>query len=213
MLRIRTLISLLCLIWLALGKTLPSSYSLAKRVETVLGHRRMAEAQAMVYMQTNRLSWQPGYGRQGGEQLGPGVYITPGYGEYTLNQNPADWSCIIMIDQARLARLPKIWIPEEDEDCNQLWFNDRNIRRYIQGKGLNPDRTLRLSVIYDQFPKAYQILIPSALVNSLQATTWCYRPEDSHQVPRQRADIDNWPRVRDEEYKNESPNAIEEGLI
>ncbi|KAF2748132.1 hypothetical protein M011DRAFT_476753 [Sporormia fimetaria CBS 119925] len=175
----------------------------------VLGHRKVAEAQAIKYMQDEVVTWQSGFG--GGEQLGPGVYLTQGFDEWKGGvSSETDWYCVISVDQTKLDRLPKIWIPEENEDCVGLWYAKDALRKYLRSrKKANPKRTILLSVIQGQTPKAYQILVPPDLVDSLKMEPNCFKPEDKGQVPQQAADIFNWKNVRDEEYKNEDPNRFQ----
>ncbi|KAJ0374954.1 hypothetical protein COL26b_006826 [Colletotrichum chrysophilum] len=107
----------------------------------------------------------------GGAQIGKGVYITPGPGQW--EGNPGDWHCLITANRIAVDNTIKAWIPQNTWwkiGAQYDWASTQTVNnKKVDDEAFN--RALRMSKIDKtndavKFAKgAKQLLIPTDLVN------------------------------------------------
>ncbi|KAJ5396810.1 hypothetical protein N7509_004923 [Penicillium cosmopolitanum] len=92
-----------------------------------------------------------------GQQIGWGVYLSTGPGEW----KGYEWNCAIWADLDKWEAAPKAWIPEEDECGNSLLQPKSEFARnkYVESLGLDPEKTVFISPVYDHHDPVYQVLV------------------------------------------------------
>ncbi|KDN61238.1 hypothetical protein CSUB01_11341 [Colletotrichum sublineola] len=125
---------------------------LAFQLGIVLSH---PSQQAAEYNSNGRLSYNPL--RSAREQLGPGVYTTPGPGQWA--GKPEDWHCLITGLENEIKFMDEVWIPRD------YWWNARAMFEYVEEnfEDVNLDYAMRLSRV-DEHEDITQLLIPDHLV-------------------------------------------------
>ncbi|KAM3549364.1 hypothetical protein MY1884_008772 [Beauveria asiatica] len=125
-----------------------------------IGYRRVHPDQASKYKEAGTLTDDriTGY-----TQIGDGVYLTAGYGEW--EGKPGDVDCVVTADEEEFRKVAKVILP--DESLSDMSYED--IDEYIKSQDSSWDtlKTIRISHI----PKygdgqVSQMLIPQALLNS-----------------------------------------------
>ncbi|KAJ0276413.1 hypothetical protein CBS470a_010820 [Colletotrichum nupharicola] len=112
-----------------------------------------ANEQAKQYNAKGRITFDPAKAQ--GNQIGVGVYTTPGPAEW--KGNPGDWSSTV-------DSIPKVWVPE------QYWWNIQGMYTWAdktftkKTKNFDFDNVLRLSQIGNYEPTK-QLLIPTYLLS------------------------------------------------
>ncbi|KAK8915261.1 hypothetical protein MANI_016127 [Metarhizium anisopliae] len=132
------------------------THSVEKRGQNVIiGYRTVAEAQAREYIAAKTLTLtKPPVGIQ----IGTGVYTSPAPGEWP--GGPTSWYCAILADAEALANTAKAWVP------STYWFKgDGEIDSFIKAQGLDPLKTMRMSLI-DGLASRQQMVIPTGLLNN-----------------------------------------------
>ncbi|OAA72186.1 hypothetical protein ISF_01259 [Cordyceps fumosorosea ARSEF 2679] len=179
--------------------------SVDKRGQNVIiGYRTVAKEQAQDYMAKKTLTLtRPA----NGQQIGDGVYTSPEPGEWPIHgSNP--WYCAIFADAEALASTAKVWVPRE------TWWKSSAIDGFISGQGLNPAKTMRMALVYNE-EHLQQMLIPKALLNSegggLGISVLC--KEKLEELPRARVDYESreWKNAKGEVQK--PVKAAEEGAV
>lgn len=120
--------------------------------------------------------------------------------------------CVVTVDKDILDSYIKIWIPQYNPDRphNRIWGYWKGIEDFIRREGLNPRRTIRMSIMSDFSGQKVQVFIPMEMVDDLHATVWCFKPGDLAKMDRShRPDVDyrSWPHQYDTQYEHESPHA------
>ncbi|KID86253.1 hypothetical protein MGU_06686 [Metarhizium guizhouense ARSEF 977] len=132
------------------------THSVEKRGQNVIiGYRTVAEAQARDYIKAKTLTLTKA---PVGIQIGTGVYTSPAPGEWP--GGPTSWYCAILADAEALANTAKAWVP------STYWFKgDGEIDSFIKAQGLDPLKTMRMSLI-DGLESRQQMVIPTGLLNN-----------------------------------------------
>ncbi|KAI8175793.1 hypothetical protein K4K51_007139 [Colletotrichum sp. SAR 10_75] len=135
-----------------------------------IGYRTVHPDQAKIYNQNHRIVYKPAL-TTGGAQIGKGVYITPGPGQW--EGNPGDWHCLITANRIALDNTIKAWIPPNTWwkiGAQYDWASTQTVNnKKVDDEAFN--RALRMSKIDKtndavKFAKgAKQLLIPTDLVN------------------------------------------------
>uniref|UniRef100_L2FRI6 Uncharacterized protein n=2 Tax=Colletotrichum fructicola (strain Nara gc5) TaxID=1213859 RepID=L2FRI6_COLFN len=148
-----------------------NSASTSQAGRITIGYRTVHPDQARAYNREHRLVYNPGLTR-GAAQIGKGVYLTPGPGQWV--GNPGDWHCHVTANKKAVENVLKAWIPEN------TWWNINKQYEWAAKQTVNKvkvddeafNRALRMSKIDKtddpgvKFAKgAKQLLIPSDLVN------------------------------------------------
>ncbi|KAE8371138.1 hypothetical protein BDV26DRAFT_299062 [Aspergillus bertholletiae] len=152
-----------------------------------IGFRRVSEEQAKQYQKAgDTLTLVK---EVQGSELGQAVYTTPGRDDWPAG--PTQWYCVIQAEEAALKKTDKIWIPEkvinDAKKAKDSKAKNQVIDAYIgqhdkkakAGTKLNPQETLRMSVIGGSRDHALQMAIPPGLVGKkspLKTTVHCVPP-------------------------------------
>ncbi|EAU92056.1 hypothetical protein CC1G_06043 [Coprinopsis cinerea okayama7 len=141
-----------------------------------------------------------------GQQLGPGVYASPGPGEWE-----GDMQCFIQANGVEWDRVPKVWIHQFAIDSidngkavcgSRLFWNENRYHRedYIKRRGATPANTVLFSHIEtdknkipDPKKDKVQMLIPKAVGENpkLDIRIYCFPPGDQ-QIPTKLAAWETW---------------------
>ncbi|KAK1507578.1 hypothetical protein CTAM01_02690 [Colletotrichum tamarilloi] len=121
-----------------------------------IGYRTVSAEQARQYNRDGRISFDPA--RALGNQIGVGVYTTPGPGQWP--GNPGDWYCQITARKSKMKSIDKIWIPRD------YWWNIGGMYDYVESNfpSIDLDYSMRLSLIAD-YEHLTQLLIPTYLLS------------------------------------------------
>ncbi|OAA56763.1 hypothetical protein ISF_07279 [Cordyceps fumosorosea ARSEF 2679] len=175
---------------------------LAERGPSIfVGYRTVSAAQAELYRKAgNTLVYT---GSQSSDQLGPGVYISPNFGDWP--GSPDGWVCAILADALLWNPVNKAWVPEF-WNGKPLWWkkNEANMVAYLKnigGSNFVMTNTIRLSII-DGF-RLLQLLIPGNMVENrkiLNTRTQCAAKTDKKGIEAIKAygsvDWSKWPNVK-----------------
>ncbi|KAM3466624.1 hypothetical protein MY5147_001949 [Beauveria neobassiana] len=190
----------------ALALTLASFGAAAPLAERgpsiVIGYRTVSAEQAKIYKDAgNTLVWTK---TESSDQLGPGVYISPKYGDWP--GQPNGWDCVILADSTPWNPVNKAWVPEKNDQGQNLWWNAGATARAaylktIGGSNFTPENTVLLSQI--QGFQLLQLLIPPQLVKDpkyLKTTTQCAAKSDTAGIEAIKkygpVDWSKWPNVK-----------------
>ncbi|KAK9444064.1 MFS multidrug transporter [Metarhizium brunneum] len=125
-----------------------------------IGYRRVHPNQAAKYKEAGTLTDDPITGHT---QIGEGVYLTAGYGQWEGHAGDVD--CAVTADEEEFRKVPKVILPDEQ----LLDTTHEEIDAYIksQDSSWDPLKTIRISHIpkYGDGTVA-QMAIPQALLNS-----------------------------------------------
>ncbi|KAF4805908.1 hypothetical protein CGCSCA5_v014914 [Colletotrichum siamense] len=156
-----------------------------------LGYRTVSKEQAKQYNSKGRITFDPAKAQ--GNQIGVGVYTTPGPAEW--KGNPGDWYCHITARKSTVDSIPKVWVPK------QYWWNIQGMYTWAdktftkKTKNFDFDNVLRLSQIGNYEPTK-QLLIPTYLLSGkgmdLKVTcraNWKDLPSNKP------VDYSKWPKV------------------
>ncbi|KAH7153645.1 hypothetical protein EDB81DRAFT_932308 [Dactylonectria macrodidyma] len=122
-----------------------------------------------------------------GNQIGVGVYTTPGPGQW--EGNAGDWHCQITANRSALDKLHKVWIPRG------YWWNITALYRFLEDNySFNPNLAMRISKIAKyKKEKVTQLLIPTDLLSKkdpdLRAT---YKAKYKELPTTQKVDYSFW---------------------
>ncbi|KAI8288776.1 hypothetical protein K4K60_010266 [Colletotrichum sp. SAR11_57] len=125
-----------------------------------LGYRTVSKEQAKQYNVKGRITFDPAKAQ--GNQIGVGVYTTPGPAEW--KGNPGDWYCHITARKSTVDSIPKVRVPK------QYWWNIQGMYTWAEKtftkttKNFDFDNVLRLSQIGNYEPTK-QLLIPTYLLS------------------------------------------------
>ncbi|TIC90636.1 hypothetical protein CH35J_011820 [Colletotrichum higginsianum] len=163
---------------------------LVKRDKIIIGYRRVSKEQAADYERNGgTLTYDPRLAT-GGQQLGPGVYISPRRGAWPIGGD-SDWA-----DSEAVDNLSKVWVPSFSHDFDNLWYvSEETMTAYIKevDDGIDPEKAFRLSRI-DRDENSLQMLIPPGLLNGqgggLGITVEC--DPDANKVPTDAVDYENF---------------------
>ncbi|KXH62172.1 hypothetical protein CNYM01_09306 [Colletotrichum nymphaeae SA-01] len=152
-----------------------------------IGYRTVSAEQARQYNRDGRISFDAA--RALGNQIGVGVYTTPGPGQWP--GNPGDWYCQITARKSTMKKIDKLWIPRE------YWWNIGGMYDYAESNfpSIDLDYTMRLSLIAD-YEHLTQLLIPTYLLSGhgLDLKVTCQ--EDWRSLPdTTEVDYYFWPKV------------------
>ncbi|KAK1948750.1 hypothetical protein LY78DRAFT_709772 [Colletotrichum sublineola] len=141
-----------------------------------IGYRTVSPQQAAEYNSNGRLSYNPL--RSAREQLGPGVYTTPGPGQWA--GKPEDWlvHCLITGLENEIKFMDEVWIPRD------YWWNARAMFEYVEEnfEDVNLDYAMRLSRV-DEHEDITQLLIPDHLVIEYSALFQVICKQDWRNLP------------------------------
>ncbi|MCJ1443105.1 MAG: hypothetical protein MMC23_003602 [Stictis urceolatum] len=149
----------------------------------IIGYRVVRPGQATEYKDAgNTLTYVPS---KNPAQLGPGVYTSPGIGQWTFLDD--DVYCAILADSTAWSNVNKAWVPKSYRGCNQLWYpkSSSDIPNYL--KELDPSFTTANTVLLggiagSGFGHLSQALIPPQLLSKsagLNINVQCYSKQDA----------------------------------
>ncbi|KAM3497143.1 hypothetical protein MY10362_009496 [Beauveria mimosiformis] len=169
----------------------------------IIGYRTVGKVQAEDYMARKTVTFtRPSEG----QQIGDGVYTSPEPGEWAVT--PAKpWYCAIFADAEALTNAAKMWVPKES------WFKTADVDSFITSQGLNPLKTMRMSLV-GNYENLQQMLIPKGLLNSegggLGLSVLC--KDNLEELPRARVDYKSreWKNAKGEVQEPTSAAAKEE---
>ncbi|TQN67689.1 hypothetical protein CSHISOI_07802 [Colletotrichum shisoi] len=126
----------------------------------VIGYRVVAKAEARLINQRNRPFRDPARDSRAASQIGNGVYLANKPGGWQGIRRTTNHHCVFKADKNKFNNAAKAWVPSDHWNSGE-----ESIARYIQGFGLNPDATVRISYIVG-YGQALQMLLPTTMVNA-----------------------------------------------
>ncbi|EAU92055.1 hypothetical protein CC1G_06042 [Coprinopsis cinerea okayama7 len=166
-----------------------------------IGYRMVNKDAAEAYKKNgNKLSF---LASAGGQQLGPGAYVSPAPGEWV-----GEMQCFIQAKASEWANAPKVWVPQVGIESIEngraicgtplFWEKNRaNREEYIKKKGSTPANTVLFSHIENDPKKApgpkLQMLIPPAVANDpkYDIRIYCF-PTGDPKIPKDRVSWESW---------------------
>ncbi|KAF4897307.1 hypothetical protein CGCVW01_v013749 [Colletotrichum viniferum] len=148
-----------------------------------LGYRTVNKEQAKQYNAKGRITFDPAKAQ--GNQIGVGVYTTPGPAEY----------CHITARKSTVDSIPKVWVPK------QYWWNIQGMYKWAdktftkKTKNFDFDNVLRLSKIGNYEPTK-QLLIPTYLLSGKGMDLKVTCKANWKDLPSNKpVDYSKWPKV------------------
>ncbi|KID82517.1 hypothetical protein MGU_10158 [Metarhizium guizhouense ARSEF 977] len=121
------------------------------------------------------------------DQIGKGVYTSPGRGEWQDHGLSEPWYCAVWAKLSALESVSKVWVPS-----GEWWEGESSVAEFVTRQGLDPDKTLRMSLIWNK-RNLQQTLIPKGLLNdrggNMGFKVWC--ESDQEKLPNTRVDYED----------------------